>query len=195
MSSLYKKANAYDLAGPHHLWAKNKQAVKTELEGLGHWADKVIWVQKPSDLSDNSLAFVSTKDWDGNGKPDNIYIITNKIQSKEDMTFVAEVADAIRHEVDHIEKGRRIEGVDGAPATYEFSPEHSAESAELGIEKQLEKMVDKGMFADARLSIIESLIKVSNSLDKKGFLKEADMVDKIITRVHKRDLKKIFDKE
>lgn len=192
MNSLYKKANPYPLAGPHHLWAKNKQAIKTELEGLGHWADKVVWVQKPADVDDNALAFVSDKDWDGNGKPDNIYIITNKIQSKEDVVFIAEVADAIRHEVDHIEKGRRIEGVDGGPATYEFSPEHSAESAEVGIQEQVDKMMaannstyySNSMSAAARFSIMRSLIKISNSLDKKGFFKEADMIDGIITKVH-----------
>jgi hypothetical protein len=189
MSYITKKANPYPLASPHHLWSKNKSAIKTELKHMSHWADKVVWVQKTSDIDDSAAAFVSDKDWDGNGKPDTIYIITNQISSKDDIAFVAEVADIIEHEAAHIMQGRKTD------EGYQFADESVAQSAEKGFEKRVEEMMGANnnsnysspMSAAARLSVIDSLVKISNSLDKKGFLKEADMVDGIITKIHGKD--------
>lgn len=179
---MYKKADSYSVTSPHYLWSKNLSAIKTELDGLSHWADKVVWVQKPVDVPGNTLAFVSDKDWDGNGKPDNIYIITEKMQSKDDINFIIEAVTAIKHEAEHIERGRKVE-----ETRYEFAPESTAESAEPDPQELANKIMEREYFNTKNIAgdteMLKSLVKLANHLDNIGEVEISNKLDSVISKI------------
>ena len=202
-SLLIKKAGS-----PPPYWPKAKSLLSSDrhldsgVKSLLNIADSIVWDASPPSDKPNALAYVSSEDKNPqNGKVDKIHFVlsnwpTNATE-EEIGQLARNIAGTLSHEYGHIlsfdpnkgplidpsdeERGRVGEFVgDEAPADAKEQEYWNRVNSDPANSSDY----NNSLSAAARLSIIRELVRVSDSLDNKGFFKEADMIDGIITKVH-----------
>jgi hypothetical protein len=186
MSNIAKKAALPPVATPPSLWGSvNPSMLSPEIRGK---ADRIKWVQRgPDSLSGNVSAFVTTEDWDGDGDPDDIYVVTSGLDQIKDLAqFISRMDEILRHETAHIELGSgRSETIsdDGTKVVeFNFADESVAHGRELGDDRSLEEVIRRNpsLNQTAELSAMEALIKISNKLDELGEFDISNKIDRLI---------------
>lgn len=186
---MYKKANS-----PPPWWNQNKTRLQTEfglrpeIVAMLNNFNQIVWDSAPPPSNPNAVAYVTNEDKNNDGKIDVIHLVLPKFPtnpSEEEMNnLLGQVAKTLVHEYGH------IEDYDSETDTFrggEGPAEMAEQTYKTVLDQKLKQMAPannnnlfEGMSAAAKLEIIRDLVKVSDALDKRGLLKEADLLDGII---------------
>jgi len=188
---MYKKANS-----PPPWWNQNKSRLQTEfglrpeIVAMLNNFNQIVWDSAPPPSNPNAVAYVTNEDKNNDGKIDVIHLVLPKFPTnptEEEMNdLLGQVAMTLVHEYRHIEDFNQNPETDDFPGG-EAVADQAEQTYKSTLEQRLKQMAPannnnlfEGMSAAAKLEIIRDLVKVSDALDKRGLLKEADLLDGII---------------
>jgi len=188
---MYKKANS-----PPPWWNQNKARLQTEfglrpeIVAMLNNFNQIVWDSAPPPSNPNAVAYVTNEDKNNDGKIDVIHLVLPKFPTtptEEEMNvLLGQVASTLVHEYAHIEDFNQSLETDDFPGG-EAAAERAEQAYKPVLDQRLNQMAPannnsffEGMSAAAKLEIIRDLVKVSDALDKRGLLKEADLLDSLI---------------